>query len=102
MSKEYIDKDEFISKEAIRNALYEADAITMNGVAIINQFPAADVKPVVMGEWKQTGDHSAICTTCGKTSFVGGVDRTGQALIHKGLFQFCPNCGADMREEDKQ
>ena len=54
---------DYIEREAIRNALYEVDAITMRGVAIINQFPAADVRPVVTcGEcenwerdWKTTG-----------------------------------------------
>ena len=38
---------EYIEREALRDALYEADAITMKGIAIINQFPAADVAPVV-------------------------------------------------------
>ena len=38
---------EYIDKEALRDALYGADAITMNGVKILNQFPAADVAPVV-------------------------------------------------------
>lgn len=39
--------DEYIAREAVRNALYDADAITMEGVRILNQYPAADVKPVV-------------------------------------------------------
>ncbi len=34
---------EYIDREAVRNALYEADAITMHGVEILNQYPAADV-----------------------------------------------------------
>ena len=38
---------EYIEREAVRNALYDADAITMKGVAILNQFPAADVVAVV-------------------------------------------------------
>ena len=45
--------NEYISREAVRNALYEADAITMKGVAILNQFPAADVAPVRHGRWEQ-------------------------------------------------
>ena len=39
---------EYICKEDIRNELYDADAITMRGVAIINNFPAADVREVVL------------------------------------------------------
>ena len=38
---------DYVSREAARNALYEADAITMKGVAILNKFPAADVVKVV-------------------------------------------------------
>lgn len=38
---------EYIEREAVRDALYDADAITMKGIAIINSFPAADVVEVV-------------------------------------------------------
>lgn len=38
---------EYINREAARNELYEADAITMRGVEILNNFPAADVVEVV-------------------------------------------------------
>ena len=41
--------DEYIEREALRDALYDADAITMNGVKILNQFPSADVAPVRHG-----------------------------------------------------
>ena len=45
---------EYIEREALRDALYDADAITMNGVKILNQFPAADVDPVRHGKWLHT------------------------------------------------
>lgn len=38
---------EYICKEDIRNKLYDEDAITMRGVDIINNYPAADVQEVV-------------------------------------------------------
>ena len=38
---------DFINREALRNELYDADAITMRGVAILNNFPSADVVQVV-------------------------------------------------------
>ena len=38
---------EYINREAVRNELYDADAITMRGVAILNNFPSADVVGVV-------------------------------------------------------
>lgn len=36
-----------IDANALRNALYDADAITMQGVAIINQFHTVDAVEVV-------------------------------------------------------
>ena len=50
--------DDYIKREALRDALYDADAITMNGVKILNQFPAADVEPVRHGRWKRCGEKS--------------------------------------------
>ena len=39
---------EYVERFALRDALYDADAITMRGVKIINQFPTAvDAVPVV-------------------------------------------------------
>ena len=38
---------EYIDRKALRDALYDADAITMEGVKILNKFPAADAVPVV-------------------------------------------------------
>lgn len=43
---------EYIEKESVRDALYDADAITMNGVKIINQFPSSDVELVKHGRWE--------------------------------------------------
>ena len=45
---------DYIDRKALRDALYDADAITMNGVKILNQFPAADVAPVRHGKWLHT------------------------------------------------
>ena len=38
---------DFINREAVRNELYDADAITMRGVVLLNNFPSADVVEVV-------------------------------------------------------
>jgi hypothetical protein len=38
---------DYINREAVRNELYDADAITMRGVAILNNFPSANVAEVV-------------------------------------------------------
>ena len=41
---------DMIDRKELRDALYEADAVTMQGVKIINQFPAVDAVPVVRCE----------------------------------------------------
>lgn len=52
------------------------------------EIPAADVRPVVRGKWI---DHQegrwiyAKCSECG--------------TVHDVKSNFCPSCGADMREE---
>ena len=56
------------------------------------QIPAADVRPVVRGKWSTVYDdfmksNYDTCSCCGKEYF--GANG----------FNFCPNCGADMREE---
>lgn len=60
----------------------------------IRRTPTADVRENVKGKWKieYTGDGwndyiDVTCTNCGKT-------------IKRGEpYNFCPNCGADMRGE---
>ena len=88
--------DDYIKREALRNALYDADAITMNGVKILNQFPSSDVAPVKHGQWIGSGDGYANgelvydmweCSECGfNDGFVA--------------YNFCPNCGARMDGEE--
>ena len=85
----------YIEREALRDALYEADAITMKGIAIINQFPSADVAPVVHGEWILVGTNEhdyetsveEKCSLCGR--YVYRYDTQPQD-------NYCPNCGAKM------
>ena len=82
---------EYIERKAIRDALYDADAITMSGVKILNQFPVADVAPVRHGRWIDKGEY-AVCTECGGRS---GTQYDGVEPIPL-MTQFCHNCGAKM------
>lgn len=75
-----------IERNDLRDALYEADAVTMKGVAIINTFPAADVKPVVYGRWIKITNDLASCSVCG--DYISFAINCG--------YNYCPNCGADM------
>lgn len=57
---------------------------------IVADYPSADVKPVVYGEWIDTPDNaSVICSYCGSDWDAFDND------VHR--FAFCPACGANMR-----
>ena len=85
---------EYIDREAARNALYEADAITMKGVEIINNFPAADVAEVKHGRWEPRQDavgflRCSICKDC----------NVYDDWPDGKKWAYCPNCGAKMEAE---
>lgn len=80
---------EYIERKAIRDALYDANAITMSGVKILNQFPVADVAPVWHGRWvpfhSEVAGDIQYCSAC-EIGFDAKTD-------------YCPNCGAKMDSE---
>ena len=80
---------EYIERKAIRDALYDANAITMSGVKILNQFPVADVAPVRHGRWvpfhSEVAGDIQYCSAC-EIGFDAKTD-------------YCPNCGAKMDSE---
>lgn len=77
---------EYIEREALRDALYDADEITMAGVKILNQFPAADAVPVRHGRWEYNGIPESVLSRCSECGIVYG----------STSFNYCPNCGARM------
>ena len=77
---------EYIDREALRDALYDADAITMEGVKILNQFPAADVEPVMHGRWVSNGIQDSVLSKCSLCGIMYG----------SSSFNYCPNCGSKM------
>ena len=59
-----------------------------------NTIPAADVRPVVRGKWLPTrDDNKKECSKCHVIHLI--------AQYPAGRADWCPNCGADMREEPK-
>lgn len=107
----------FVEKGELIAALYDADAITMDGVRIINQFPAADVAPVRRGRWileahkervnfrwNVTAECSECCDEIKEiwAGFFPGVPDSMAREIslmdaeQVKLSNFCPNCGAKM------
>ena len=92
---------EYISREAAWNGIYncptktDADGYiwvrTKDVAHMIDEIPAADVRPVVRGKWKHDGSdwkNRFICDQCGYKWFFEAEEA-----------HFCPNCGADMREK---
>lgn len=74
----------YFDADALRDALYDADAITMKGVRILNQFPTISPDEVGgVGEWE---DNYPIlveleclrCKNCNKLVQIG---------------RYCANCG---------
>lgn len=89
--------DEYIERKALRDALYDADAITIHGVKLLNQFPAADVEPVRHAHWIECDDYydgglhlsEYKCNICGAT----------EAMFYGKYptYKYC-HCGAKMDE----
>ena len=80
---------EYIEREAAKQAVVKAVGARHSPFNAIVMLPAADVRPVVRGKWTR-GDMPTYggykCSACG-----------GNTVHYKA--NFCPNCGADMREE---
>lgn len=77
----------YVDCDVIKDKLSRTLCLHEELPALIDSIPAADVRPVVRGEWRKIGKIGCIfvCSACDKT-FPCKTD-------------FCPNCGADMREE---
>ena len=54
--------------------------------------PIIDAEPVRHGKWEETDNSHCTCSACGAEWNVFENDTE--------WFNFCPNCGADMRGED--
>lgn len=86
---EYISREELRKhlKECYDDELFDAD---MKRAAIgidvyVENMPAADVQPAKRGEWGKRAYDRLQCSCCGKCEDIAT--------------DFCPNCGADMRNE---
>ena len=91
--------DEYIERKAIRDALYDADAITMSGVKILNQFPVADVTPVRHGRWislTECANEGVYCSICKKKVWKSDYAWCSKRSRNKLRSNYCPNCGAKM------
>ena len=76
------------------------DGHTEADVTRLLSLPAADVRPVVKGKWVRGNESrtspikdSYICSVCGEKTLSGFCGNPAKT-------DFCPNCGADMRESN--
>lgn len=93
---------EHIEREALLDALYDADVITFTGMKILEKFPAADVQPVKHGKWhsrfyfrestKAYDCEMRVCSICGS-------EWSYDAETGVSDYNYCPNCGAKMDGE---
>lgn len=95
---EYIEREALIryaekQRVIIVDGTSVADAMRIQGNVFrrcVETAPAADVRPVVKGEWiKPTPCSQEYCNQCGLTP----------KMIFGLLPNFCPHCGADMRKD---
>ena len=108
METKYVDCEyakQLLRYESRDNPYFRSQAC-QHAIDVLNDMPAADVKPVVRGEWifeeyeLASWCTKAVCSSCKKT-VANNSDLAhdwGQRLfLHD--YKFCPNCGADMRIE---
>lgn len=89
---------EYIDRRAALDALYDADAITYEGLDILEKIPAADVQPVKKAHFSASNNRPRSwmfeCSNCGLTAYYP-VTKT----IQDCGYRYCPWCGAKMNNE---
>lgn len=105
MTKKYINAKDLLNEawaEAVEGRIYDGNTYvgTFNVVPIgditeiVNHMPSADVVEVKHGEWiEKYGVYK--CSCCNENSLIV-CDQDKETFEY--LSDFCPNCGADMRE----
>lgn len=90
---------DYVSREAVLEILRGKGA-AWDAYTQIQAIPAADVRPVVRGKWLNDfcgkgrfSKRIVQCSLCGNFLDLDGVN------AGRGDANYCPNCGADMREE---
>ena len=97
-----IGSGEYIGRDAAIEAMYKDAEANPNHTFWTSQFealmdiPAADVRPVRRGKWEN--NH---CSACGMMPMGEEIWECCDFAPPKfeWFMNFCPNCGADMREE---
>ena len=91
---EYISKEVAIEKTEAFCDVFVTKWTDEKVLAWIRNLPAADVVEVKRGRWVKDCDGDEYCEHCSRYMPVREVTGDPSAT------NFCPNCGADMREAD--
>lgn len=82
------------AKVFVRHACYKK----INPIDYLDEVPAADVRPVVKASWKKDNSYPGPGLMNLRCSVCGGFGGTWKDnTLPSMLYNFCPNCGADMR-----
>ena len=103
--------DEYIKKSDVKNAMHSKYADDMRKYPefvawlksavniVISEIPAADVQPVKRGHWIAENRDNRGYTDCYTCSHCESYVYT-YTLMKDCEFDYCPNCGADMRGDE--
>jgi len=90
---EYIEREAALLEiEEWADTFCECDYVWPHVIKSIRKLPAADVRPVRRGKWGKYVGENGVTSAC-RCSLCGFEDN------RFSVFNYCPNCGADMREE---
>lgn len=88
---------DFVSREEVLQIL--SGNTPWESYKKVKDLPAVDIRPIKHGKWNRTDayPHRIYCSACHKTYL------QNDEWLEKWDFpmDYCPNCGADMREEEK-
>ena len=93
---EYIERDAAIMTAMNYTGDGNAQDASQDIAGALSCIPVADVKPIVRGKWKDAvqGAYDSphvLCSICGEYFW-----------RYFKNFDFCPNCGANMKEEKNE
>lgn len=100
----YIDAEKIIYTWLIDNDGKEHDGVTLQSV--IDMMPTADVRENVKGRWVEVVDRTEMYDKEGVKTWgmLFQCNQCGFVLNaiegHTGQYNYCPNCGADMRGDN--
>lgn len=85
-----------------RQAAIEALAGWKISPIVLDPVPSADVRENVKGEWIEDNPREKSmmwrCSVCGRIAYYPTIGKRKGFKKHCG-YNYCPNCGADMRGE---